>query len=65
MQIDVFSLLAEARQRIAAHTAAMEARRDFWLATVNLAAAVVGGGAMAPVAEAPGVMAAPAAQAGH
>ena len=32
MQIDVFALLAEARQRIAATTAAIEAQRDFWLA---------------------------------
>jgi outer membrane protein TolC len=58
MQIDVFALLAEARQRIAANTAAIDARRDFWLATVNLAAAVVGGGASAAVTEASGTMAA-------
>ena len=32
MQIDVFSLLTEARQRIAANIAAIEAQRDFWLA---------------------------------
>ena len=44
MLIDVFSLLAEARQRIAATIAAIEAKRDFWLATVNLQAAVAGGG---------------------
>jgi len=43
MQIDVFALLAEARQRIAATTAAIEAQRDFWLAETNLFAAVVGG----------------------
>jgi outer membrane protein TolC len=45
MLIDVFALLAEARQRIAATIAAIEAKRDFWLASANLAAAVVGGGA--------------------
>lgn len=45
MLIDVFSLLAEARQRIAATIAAIEAKRDFWLATVDLKAAVAGGGA--------------------
>ena len=45
MLIDVFALLAEARQRIAANIAAIEARRDFWLAHVDLATAVVGGGA--------------------
>src|SRR5262249_42454563 len=42
--IDVFSLLAEARQRIAATITAIEAKRDFWLATVDLKAAVAGGG---------------------
>jgi outer membrane protein TolC len=40
MQIDVFSLLTEAQRRIAA----IEAQRDFWLATTDLDAAVVGGG---------------------
>jgi outer membrane protein TolC len=44
MLIDVFSLLAEARQRIAATITAIEAKRDFWLATVGLKAAVAGGG---------------------
>jgi len=43
MLIDVFALLAEARQRIAATTAAIEAKRDFWLATTNLNTAVMGG----------------------
>jgi outer membrane protein TolC len=44
MQIDVFSLLAEARQRLNATIAAVEAKRDFWLAEGNLTTAVVGGG---------------------
>jgi outer membrane protein TolC len=44
MQIDVFALLAEARQRIAATVAAIEAKRSFWLATADLRAAVIGGG---------------------
>ena len=44
MQIDVFALLAEARQRIAATIAAIEAKRDFWLASADLKAAVAGGG---------------------
>jgi outer membrane protein TolC len=44
MLIDVFSLLAEARQRINANVAAIEARREFWLASTNLGTAVVGGG---------------------
>ena len=45
MQIDVFALLAEARQRIASTSAAIEAQRDFWLADANLSAAIIGGGA--------------------
>lgn len=44
MLIDVFGLLAETRQRIGANIAAIEARRDFWLASADLAAAVIGGG---------------------
>jgi len=34
----------EARQRITATITAIEAKRDFWLATVDLKAAVAGGG---------------------
>lgn len=45
MMIDVFALLAEARQRINSNIAAIEAQRNFWLASVDLAAAVTGGGA--------------------
>jgi outer membrane protein TolC len=52
MQIDVFDLLAEARQRIAATTAAIEAERDFWLASVDLETAVTGGGVSVPSTEA-------------
>jgi outer membrane protein TolC len=44
MQVDVFPLLTEARQRIAAITAAVEARRNFWLASTDLSAALIGGG---------------------
>lgn len=44
MQIDVFALLSEARQRIAANIAATEAQRDFWLADCGLDAAISGGG---------------------
>jgi len=60
MQIDVFSLLAEARQRIAATTAAIEAQRDFWLATTDLGVAVVGGGTPAGMSEAGQSLRAPA-----
>jgi outer membrane protein TolC len=44
MQIDVFSLLTEAQRRIAANIAAIEAQKDFWLASTDLDAAVIGGG---------------------
>ena len=47
MQIDVFALLTEARQRIAANIAAIEAQRDFWLASSEVDAALAGGGAAA------------------
>ena len=40
---DLFALLGEARARITANTQAIEARRDFWLASVDLHAAIVGG----------------------
>ena len=44
MQIDVFSLLAEARQRIASTLASIQAAQDFRLAEINLQVAVLGGG---------------------
>jgi outer membrane protein TolC len=44
MQIDVFALLTEARQRVAVQIAATEAQRDFWLASTDLDAAIAGGG---------------------
>lgn len=44
MQIDVFALLAEAKLRIAAQKASIEAKRDFWLAQSELQNAVNGGG---------------------
>lgn len=43
MQVDVFGLLNDARQRIAANVAAAEARRDFWLSSVDLSTAIIGG----------------------
>lgn len=43
MQIDVFSLLTEARQRLAATISAIEAQRDFHLAGVDLQSAIAGG----------------------
>ncbi len=44
MQIDVFALLTEARQRIASLRAGIEAKRDFWFAQSDLQTAVNGGG---------------------
>ena len=44
MQIDVFALVTEARQRVAALRAAIEAKRSFWLAQSELRTAVNGGG---------------------
>lgn len=52
MQVDVFSLLTEARQRIASHAAAIEAQRNFWIASTNLSAAIIGGGTAASGEEA-------------
>lgn len=51
MQIDVFALLAEARQRIAATTAAIEAKREYWMAKTSLLVAVVGGGSASEVGD--------------
>jgi outer membrane protein TolC len=59
MQIDVFALLTEARQRVAVNIAAIEVHREFWLASANLAAAMNGGGTAAPfTATSPAVTAA-------
>ena len=52
MQIDVFALLVEARQRINANVAAIEAQREFWLAMTDLSVAIVGGGVVGSRAEA-------------
>ena len=43
MQIDVFALLIETRERIASTLAAIDARGNYWLADANLAAALAGG----------------------
>ena len=44
MLTDLFALLMDARARILANVQAIEARRDFWLAKVDLHVAIVGGG---------------------
>jgi outer membrane protein TolC len=43
MILDLFQLLAEARARITANIQAVDARRDFWVASVDLHAAIIGG----------------------
>jgi outer membrane protein TolC len=58
MQIDVFALLAEARQRISATVAAIESQRDFWLAATDLVVAVAGGGMSGTAREGPSAAAA-------
>lgn len=45
MQIDVFALLTEVRQRTASINAGVEAQQNFWIASVDLAVSVMGGGA--------------------
>ena len=65
MQIDVFGLLTEVRQRTASINASVEAQRNFWLATVDLGVAVMGGG-VAGGGEAPAMAGAPAeGEGGH
>ena len=44
MIVDVFALLEDARRRVVATGAAVEAKQDFWLADIDLRAAVAGGG---------------------
>jgi outer membrane protein TolC len=56
---DLFALLAEARARITANVQAVDARRDFWLASVDLHAAIIGGRGGGETAEMPRTAAAP------
>ncbi|NOJ44407.1 TolC family protein [Bradyrhizobium sp. WSM 1791] len=66
MQIDVFALLTEARQRLASLRAAIDAKRQFWLAQSELQTAINGGGS-GGARETPTTTAAatPAAGGGH
>ncbi len=65
MQVDVFALLTEARARIQSTTAAIEANRDFRLAEVNLANAVIGSGGRSAEPESAATAASGAAEASH
>jgi outer membrane protein TolC len=64
MQVDVFALLTEARQRIAALRAAIEAKRNFWLAQSALQTAINGGGRGEPSSETRSATAAQASSGG-
>jgi outer membrane protein TolC len=46
MQVDAFALLDAARAKAAAQVAAIEAKRNFWLASADLGAVVLGGGGL-------------------
>jgi outer membrane protein TolC len=65
MQIDVFTLLLESQQKLAANAAAVEALRDFWLAQTDLSTVVVGGGGTGGAATAGVALTAPGGAAGH
>ena len=43
-QTDVFVLVQDARTRILAQVAALNARREFWIADADLRTAMIGGG---------------------
>jgi outer membrane protein TolC len=65
MQVDVFALLTEARQRLASLRAAIDARRAFFLAQAELQTAVNGGGSAARDNPTTTASAAPAASPAH
>ena len=65
MQIDVFALLTEARQRLASLRAAIDARSAFWLAQSDLQTAINGGGSGAKENPTTAAAAAPAAGGAH
>ncbi|WP_128923815.1 TolC family protein [Bradyrhizobium guangxiense] len=67
MQVDIFALLTEARQRLAALRGAIDARQRFFLAQADLQTAVNGGGSPAAGSDNPTTIAAaaPADGGGH
>ena len=46
MQVDAFALLDAARANETAKVASIEAKRNFWIASVDLSVAVLGGGSL-------------------
>jgi outer membrane protein TolC len=66
MQVDIFALLTEARQRLASLRGAIDAKRAFYLAQSDLETAVNGGGPPAGSSDNPTTLAAAApADGGH
>lgn len=66
MQVDIFALLTEARQRLASLRGAIDARQNFFLAQSDLQTAVNGGGAPASGVDNPtNIAAAAPADGGH
>jgi outer membrane protein TolC len=65
MQIDVFTLLAEARERIASSIAALDAQRDFFLADNALTRVLAAGSAAEPGEDSPMPTRTAGASAGH
>jgi outer membrane protein TolC len=67
MMKDVFPLVADARARILANVQAIDAKRDFWLAAVDLQTAILGGRGPGETADLPRPPAMPGAAdaAGH
>lgn len=66
MQVDIFALLAEARQRLASLRGAIDAKQNFFLAQSELQTAVNGGGAPASGVDNPtNIAAAAPADGGH
>jgi outer membrane protein TolC len=64
MLADPSELLVDARGRVTSNNAAIEANRDFWLATVNLRTAIIGGGSGGGGEAEAATAAAPQAEAG-
>ncbi|OYY59806.1 MAG: copper resistance protein, partial [Rhizobiales bacterium 35-66-30] len=65
MLIDVFELLTTARESIATNVAAIFAKRDFFIATVDFETAIIGGGSSAGSAGEGPVVTAAAEGGGH
>lgn len=65
MLTGVFDLLADARQKTAVEIAAVEALRDYWIATANLGNALLAGGYAGGATAASSAAASEAAPAGH